>query len=1379
MANPSLIIPEISNTETTSRRGLMGMLLILTCCTWAAQTLNAATGQVPASERPPAVLEAFMQKLGAGVLAPHAGASAIPATLNTGPRYAIGGTVWEPTAVSDAAPTAYTGVPVEINADSEAMIVITNAPRTAGTNALLTGVVFSGSRANTEGDLWAFNRANYSAQAFTPSDETSWLVTVTNLVEGPNRIGIYGQDPLGAIAGDGVTVWVGERYTSVPAVGFTIPDFTVVSNAVTGVSLEFTNNVHVRGDAWWYNAKTWARGLAATGIVDEASWSVDVDDLDVGRNPIYILASNRYGDVALDLTTVIRRERLDAVQVIITNWPAVVVQAEPGYALLSGAHTNVQGSLGWQVPEQGTAGFFAPGPSNHWQTVVPVIPGTNTIRIYGRDAAGGFDRDEVTVRLGGEDLVNPAALTIINPNPTTLPYPVSAVTLSVITAMDQVQSLVWTNIDDGVGGPLITDPTTGQGYTATVSNLVVGPTYIDVLLVNSFGNRASELLTVVRQPRSDLPFIDVTGAPPDVPFPTTEVNIDGTNNEHVVGSVTWSNSANGVQGEIFREGPTWSGLVQPLAVGENVIYLFASNTWGDVRHDVASISRGANPLPPRVAITGTVPESVAYDVTAVSLVGVNNDAVSGIIQWENISVLRTGSVERTGSTTWTGEVPDLQPGMNTIYVSVSNLLGETDAAVASVYRATSRGDARIWISTNELPHEVDFTTEFVSLFGTNNEFVVGDMWWVNEAFGITGLLERAQDLWGTEYVPLPEGVSVIYVYGTNELGQRASDVVTIERLGPGGDPVVDVTSIPPESISHAMAAFPLEGTNSADVVGMLHWTNADTGVTGDLPVEPDGHWSFEASGLLHGNNNIFVSGTDAYGQEANDVVSIFRDFPPATRYVALWGGATPPYTNWVGAAHTIQQAVDAASEGDLILVAEGEYAAGSRVRAGEQTQTRLVVDKQVRVQSEAGPQNTVIYGAWDGALNAVRCARVSEGGELVGFTLKEGHAEPFLSLEDGIGGGVLVSGGIVSNCLAIGNTAGESGGGVAAEAGALVTDSVIAQNQAPTGGGISAVNATVEGCEIIDNEAGPGEESWGGGLVAFTNTTVANCVLAHNHATSVGGGVAALNGSRVEHCTLVENRADLAGGGIFSIALTELSHSILIGNTTPSGQDAQFGGQELIVQQCLLPAPDPAYPDNWVGIPVFKDPDSRDYRLLAGSPGIDLVPQSSQAHDLDGKPRPLDGDGDGQALADTGAFEFLNPLADTDQDRLPDGWEWEHGLSPVSALGRDGRSGNPDGDGLDNEGEHAADTDPFDAASVLAIRGLHIEGPVASVMVQGGIHADRALEAREVLGGTGTTWSVVDDSPSPTPVTNVLTHSGTGDRQFYYRVRARRNGLTE
>lgn len=71
-------------------------------------------------------------------------------------------------------------------------------------------------------------------------------------------------------------------------------------------------------------------------------------------------------------------------------------------------------------------------------------------------------------------------------------------------------------------------------------------------------------------------------------------------------------------------------------------------------------------------------------------------------------------------------------------------------------------------------------------------------------------------------------------------------------------------------------------------------------------------------------------------------------------------------------------------------------------------------------------------------------------------------------------------------------------------------------------------------------------------------------------------------------------------------------------------------------------------------------------------------------------------DSDGDGLGD--AIEILAGTSarfvDTDLDGLPDGWEYSHGLAPLSAIGDNGPDGDMDGDGLKNLVEYLIGTNP-------------------------------------------------------------------------------------
>jgi hypothetical protein len=133
--------------------------------------------------------------------------------------------------------------------------------------------------------------------------------------------------------------------------------------------------------------------------------------------------------------------------------------------------------------------------------------------------------------------------------------------------------------------------------------------------------------------------------------------------------------------------------------------------------------------------------------------------------------------------------------------------------------------------------------------------------------------------------------------------------------------------------------------------------------------------------------------------------------------------------------------------------------------------------------------------------------------------------------------------------------------------------------------------------------------------------------------------------------------------------------------------------------------PDPGGAGNLTNPPVFMDRPAGDYRLQAGSPGIDAGTDSlAVALDYAGVDRPLDGDLDGQAAYDLGAFEFVHPLADSDADGLRD--RTSSRAAPIGAG---------DTDAIDGDGHEV-----FAAPTLRADSYLGCLRPAAAFPAEGG-----------------------------------------------------------
>ena len=278
--------------------------------------------------------------------------------------------------------------------------------------------------------------------------------------------------------------------------------------------------------------------------------------------------------------------------------------------------------------------------------------------------------------------------------------------------------------------------------------------------------------------------------------------------------------------------------------------------------------------------------------------------------------------------------------------------------------------------------------------------------------------------------------------------------------------------------------------------------------------------------------------------------------PAAVRYV--WkdnpNTAVFPYTSgWAGAATNIQDAADAAADGDTVLVTNGVYDAGARVAPGDTTlKTRLVITNAVMVVSVSGPEQTLIVGqphtamTYDGLGDgAVRGVYLANGSVLSGFTVTNGFTRYTSSTaaKHFYGGGICCESAAarVTNCVIAGNLAALRGGGIFQ--GTVVdchvlTNAVRASSASAGGGGL--YGATVLR-SLVENNRTAGTSTDGGGAYGCT---LDGCTLRGNSAGRDGGGAYLC---ALVSCTVESNSALQAGGGAHTPVI--VTNSLIRWNT--------------------------------------------------------------------------------------------------------------------------------------------------------------------------------------------------------------------------------------
>jgi PKD repeat protein len=288
---------------------------------------------------------------------------------------------------------------------------------------------------------------------------------------------------------------------------------------------------------------------------------------------------------------------------------------------------------------------------------------------------------------------------------------------------------------------------------------------------------------------------------------------------------------------------------------------------------------------------------------------------------------------------------------------------------------------------------------------------------------------------------------------------------------------------------------------------------------------------------------------------------------------------------WVTAKKLIQSGINTASNGWLVLVANGTY-------TGTGNKNLDFNGKAIHLMSVGGADNCIIDCENSGRGFYFHSGETSTS-IVEGFTIRNGSVGDY-------GGGVFCqnSSPTFTDCTISGNTANSGGGVFCQNSSPTFTNCAILDNTADHGGGVSCVGSsspTFTNCVISGNSTG----YWGGGVYClnyFSSVTFRNSIIWGNTADSG------------EHQIYVDSNCSVT-----------LSYSCYANGTNNVG-----GGGTVTASDCI------------VSDPLFVDAANGNYRLQDISPCIDagfndyIVGYDT---DLDGNPRIQN------STVDIGAYE--------------------------------------------------------------------------------------------------------------------------------------------
>ena len=280
--------------------------------------------------------------------------------------------------------------------------------------------------------------------------------------------------------------------------------------------------------------------------------------------------------------------------------------------------------------------------------------------------------------------------------------------------------------------------------------------------------------------------------------------------------------------------------------------------------------------------------------------------------------------------------------------------------------------------------------------------------------------------------------------------------------------------------------------------------------------------------------------------------------------------------NVPGDQPTIQAGIDAAADGDTVLVADSTW-------TGTGNKNIEFFGKAIVVMSENGPDYCIIDCENDGrgfyfhhgedttsVLTGIKISNGEAPTSSSGGAIMCSSSSPTISnciisnnhSQNGSGGGIRLdnfSNPIFENCTISDNSSEYGGGGIYCVGNSclMIKACIITGNTANNnGGGIYCYNSSPV---IIDSEITGNSANYGGGIHCSNSSSpvITNCIINGNSVSTDGGGICSLGANpNISYCEISENSCDYDGGGIYHAG----SNGQIINCTISVNTAGRYGG---------------------------------------------------------------------------------------------------------------------------------------------------------------------------------------------------------------------------